>query len=280
MFNKLKAKPDSLSADMFDNKDDFDGDLMRTLVEIMFGSVTDDEIKMWRRSPASIYAHMQDTAVQAGVATVAQVYAGNPNVDQQAVLKRNIEGMVGPELAAQFVVPGIDQTVAIEAQRQQEEENFTMYGSGKPIKVSPRDNHLIHAATAQAALEVEGKAVLEAWGSTPPNQQKAVELVLNHMGDHLEAATQLGQNKVPAFKALEDFYKGFKKDLEAVVQVTTEAQANAALVMQKIRTEGVPTGDPAAAVSAPAATAGDSALGIPPPVGLEAQAFNAAEKAA
>ncbi len=281
MFDKLKAKPESLSAEMFESKDDFDGDLMRTLVEIMVGGVTDDEIKMWRRSPASIYAHMQDTAVQAGVASVAQLYAGNPNVDQQAVLKRNIEGMVGPELAAQFVVPGIDQTVEIEAQRMQEEENFTMFGSGKPIKVSPRDNHLVHAATAQAALEGEGKTVLQSWSTAAPQAQKAVELVLNHMGDHLEAATQLGQNKTPAFKALEDFYKGFKKDLEAVVQATTEAQTNAALVMQKIREEGAagaPTDGTAPTPAAPAS--GDSVLGIPPPVGLEAQAFNAAKVAA
>jgi hypothetical protein len=213
---------------------------------------------------------MQDTAVQAGVATVAQLYAGNPNVDQLAVLRRNIEGIVGPELAAQFVVPGIDQTVEIEASRQQIEESFTMYGTGIPVPVSPRDNHLVHATVLQQALNSVGKPVLQAWGAASPQDQKGVELNLNHMGSHLEAMKQLGQDKTPEFKALADFFEAFKKDAEGVIKVTAEAQTNEQLVQQKIRTEGTPA-DAASVTEAPAPD-----LGIPPPVGLEARALNAA----
>lgn len=282
LFKKLKEKPELFTAEFFEAKEDFDGELMRALVEIMMHetNVSDDEIKMWRRSPASIYAHMQDTAVQAGVQAVAQAYAGNPNVDQLAVTKRNIEGMVGPELAAQFVIRDIDQTVEIEAQRMQVEETYIMYGGSIPIQVSPRDNHLVHGATVQGALNTVGRGALENWATIQEQTKKGVELNLNHLGAHLEAAKQLGQDKVPAFNELAVFFTAFKKDLEAVVQTTTEVQTATAMATQRLQAE---TGGAAlpAPVTEEAPGPGDAVpeLGIPAAVGLGARAVNAAEAA-
>ncbi len=273
LFKDLEKDPEKFTAEFFEKHEE--ADALRTLVEIMQANISDDEIKMWRKSPASIYAHMQDTAVQAGVATVAQLYAGNPNVDQKALLKRNIEGIVGPELAELFVVPGIDQTVEIEASRQQIEESFTMYGTGIAIPVSPRDNHLVHATVLQQALNSVGKQVLENWGAAKPQDQKGVELNLNHMGSHLEAAKQLGMDKTPEFKALADFFEAFKKDVEQVVQVNQEIATSTEFAQQKIQQEGLPPAE-----GEPSLGDADPALGIPAAVGLGARAINQAEAVA
>lgn len=261
IFQKYQKNPASLTSETFLSHDDFDGPLMQCLVEIMQDplEISDEEIKIWRKSPTSIYAHAQDAAVQAGMQAVGMKYGpgtpGATSIDQQELVQRDIESMVGPELARKLVIPNIDQTVQAEAERLQIMESVAMYTSGTPIPVSPRDNHLVHGATLVTLLKEQGVPALQNFAQTPPQAQKAIELNINHLGEHLQFAIQLGQDKTPIFKQIDDFYKGFKKDLVQVTQIAAEAQVAAAAVHSKVSTEGLPPAEGAAAAPAAAAPA-------------------------
>lgn len=259
IYEKLQKSGEGFTAETFATSDDVDGPLMQCLVEIMQSEISDDEIKMWRKSPASIYAHAQDAAVQAGMQAVGIKYGpgtpGASSIDQQELIQRDIESMVGPEAARKLVIPNIDQTVQAEAERLQIMESVAMYESGNAIPVSPRDNHLVHGATLVDLLKEKGVPALQDFAKVPPQGQKALELNVNHLGEHLQFAVQMGLNKNPAFKAIDEFYKGFKKDLVQVAQIAAEAQVATAAVHAKVSAEGVPPAEGAAAAPAAAAPA-------------------------
>lgn len=183
-----------------------------------------------------------------------QKYAGNPNVDQSALVYADLEGMVGADVAKVLFIPKADETLAIEAARKQQQETFYMGGTGLPISVSPRDNHLIEGG---AVIEFLTNAIAPLLSSPKATDQimKAAELNLNHLGEHLEAAAALGQNKLPAFAEEEKFYEGFKKQLAEVVQIREQAKVAQSMVTDVVRTEAPgPNGSapaPAEATSIP-----------------------------
>lgn len=213
-----------------------EGSLMRFLVQKMEEGITDEEIRTWSRSPASMFAHVTEGAIQRGVAIAKERYAGNPNIDQAALDYSDLEGMVGAEMAKKLFIPKANETLSIEAGRQQLIESFTMAGTGQMISASPRDNHMIHCGVIAEMLT---KTVAPALSNpaTPDAILKVAELNLNHMGEHLAFAQQQGQNKIPAFQEVEKFYEGFKKQLGQVVQIREEAKVAQQMVTAQVRTE-------------------------------------------
>lgn len=266
IFNQIRSSDKGITADTFD----WEGSagaaseawLMQRLVAIMDKGISDDEIKIWRRSPASIYAHAQDMATMLGLQAVMAKYGQSPYIDQAEGVRKDVESMVGPDLASKLVPPGISETVTAEASRQQTIESSTMYDVGEPIPVSPRDNHLVHAITLVGLLKQKGVPALQSFGAQPPQVQLALQLNVNHLGEHLQAAAQMGLNKSPLFKQADAFYKSFKKDLVQVAVVTAQAQATQQMVMQQVRATGVPPAAPEAQAAAPAASAAPA--GAPP----------------
>jgi hypothetical protein len=210
-----------------------ENNLMRFLVECMEFGLTDEEIMVWSKSQASAFAHVTESAVTRGVGVVKQTMSGNPNIDQQALDYAYLESLVGADMAKKLFVPGGPDTGAIEAERKQQMESGYMAITGQAVAVSPRDNHLGEAPVIVVALKALTPA-LESM-STTDKDIKTIELNLNHLGAHLEAATALGQNKSPEFKAIDDFYRKFKADFEKVVQVRTEAQVAQQMVTQGLR---------------------------------------------
>ena len=82
--NKLIEDPSLEDKKFYEGHGNSDAAALRTLVEVMMDplNVTDEDIRVWRDSPASPLAHASDVAISQGVSVVAQKYAGNPNVDQ------------------------------------------------------------------------------------------------------------------------------------------------------------------------------------------------------
>jgi hypothetical protein len=181
----------------YEGHGDSDPEVLRTLIEIMLDplQISDDEIKTWRTSPASPLAHTADSALAQGVSMVAQKYAGNPNVDMSKLIQRDVENIVGAELALEFLVPNPDQTIQSEAQRMQLIESSIMTSSQMDIPVSPRDNHLVHGQTVQQLLTQYAAPVLGK-PNPPPEVLKAAELNLNHLMAHLQIGESMGLNKV------------------------------------------------------------------------------------
>lgn len=231
IYDKTQEDPDTELEDLLP-KDLDDANLMRALVECIGEGYTDHEMQVWARSQASAFAHVTEGAVQRGVTIAQQKYTGNPNIDQSALVYADLEGIVGPDMAKKLFIPKADETLAVEAARKQQIETFTMAGSGQPIDVSLRDNHIIEGATVVEFLTTVAKLLSEP--GTDERILKSAELNLNHLGAHLAAAASLGQDKSEAFKEEEKFYEGFKKQLAQVVEIREQAK-----VAQQIATEAV-----------------------------------------
>lgn len=241
MTNQLIEDPAKNTPEFYEGKANIDPDVLRTLTEIMLDplNITDDEIKVWRESPASPLAHNTDAAVAQGVSVVVQKYAGNPNIDQPKLIQKDIENIVGAELAQELFIPTADQTLVAEARRLQLMESNTMLATGLEVPVSPRDNHLVHGATIQELLTQFAAPALSQ-PNPQPNILKAAELNLNHLLAHLQLGAAQGLNRDPAFAELEKFALGFRQQLAQVVQINAEAQVAEEMVKQTIRTEGLP----------------------------------------
>lgn len=241
MTNQLIEDPAKNTPEFYEGKANIDPDVLRTLTEIMLDplNITDDEIKVWRESPASPLAHNTDAAVAQGVSVVVQKYAGNPNIDQPKLIQKDIENIVGSELAQELFIPTADQTLVAEARRLQLMESNTMLSTGLEVPVSPRDNHLVHGATIQELLTQFAAPALSQ-PNPQPNILKAAELNLNHLLAHLQIGASQGLNRDPAFGELEKFALGFRQQLAQVVQINAEAQVAEEMVKQTIRTEGLP----------------------------------------
>lgn len=237
IFEKIAKDPEIDLEEVYPTDID-ENNLMRFLVECMEFGLTDEEIMVWSKSQASAFAHVTESAVTRGVGVVKQTMTGNPNIDQQALDYAYLESLVGAEMAKKLFVPGGPDTAAIEAERKQQMESGYMALTGTPVAVSPRDNHMGEAPVIVTALKALTPA-LESM-ATSDKDIKTIELNLNHLGAHLEAATALGQNKSPEFKAIDDFYKKFKADFEQVVQVRTEAVVAQQMVTQNVRQQPPP----------------------------------------
>lgn len=266
IFDKQRSDPAFDAEKAFSGEID-EGNLLRFLVAKMEEGISDDEIFVWSRSPASMFAHVTEGAVQRGIGAAKQIYSGNPNVDQAALDYANLEGLVGADMAKKLFIPKADETLAIEAGRAQMIESFAMAGTGQMIHASPRDNHLIHGAVVQETLTNSAAPLLSQPG-TPEPVLKAAELNLNHLGEHLQLATQQGLNKEPAFKELEKFYEGFKQQLGQVVQIRQEAAVAQQAAAAAVRTEDSAVANPDSSAIAQTDVPGDfeqpaSAGGVP-----------------
>lgn len=245
---ELLNNPDADVEELFP-KDVDEANLMRFLVDALNAEISEEELKTWSKSPASSFAHVTEVAVQRGVSVAAQKYAGNPNIDQSKLAYSDLEGMVGAEMAKLLFIPKADETLPIEQGRAQQIETFTMAGSGFPVQVSVRDFHLIHSA---AVVEFLNKGVKPLLGpKATPQILKAAELNINHLGEHLEYASQTDDVKKPVFKELQKFYEGFKKDLAEVVQITEQAAVAQNIAVEAVRAEDA-VNAAAAAATAPA----------------------------
>ncbi len=240
LYNRMLKDP-NLKPDAVFPEDIDEANLMRFLVAQMEKEFTDDEIQTWSKSPASAFAHVTEAAVQRGIAAAKAKYTGNPNVDQGALDYSDLEGMVGADMAKKLFIPKAGETLPIEQGRAQTIESFTMAGTGKPIGVSPRDAHLIHGAVV-AEMLTKSAAPLLSKPDTPDAVMRAAELNLNHLGEHLQAAMAQGLNKEAAFKELEKFYTGFKKQLGEVVQIREAARVAQTAVTNQVRTEDAKAG--------------------------------------
>ena len=239
IYGIIQQAPELDSPELYEASSVIDAGPLRMLVEVMQEGITDDEIKLWRRSPASALAHVGESAVTQGVLAARQRFLNNPNVDQPALDFSELEVLVGAEKAKQLFIPQADQTIVAEASRLQLMESNTMLTTLIPVPVSPRDNHIVHGTTVQQLLTTVAAPALSQ-ANAPESTLKAAELNLNHLGEHLAEATKLGQNKTPQFKEIEKFYQQFKQQLAQVVQIRAQAQVQQAMLQDQMRSGVMP----------------------------------------
>lgn len=269
IFKKIAEDPTANERDIYEDHGENDAEVIRTLVEIMqFLQITDEEIEIWRDSPASVFAHVSDAVIQQGINAVFQLFKGDPAVDQGKLKSKVIEGMVGARDAQDLLIPMPDQTSIAQATNEQLLEANFMTSTSQPIPVVATQNHLFHGTVVQQLLATKVAPALSTAAGADPKTITSAGLLLNHLADHLNMMAQLGQNNSPQFSELEKFFQGFKKQLTEVVQIQAEAKVHAAAVAHKISTEGLPpqgAGSPPAEVApVEAPPQGTTAPGLTP----------------
>ena len=280
IYEEITNDPEKDTAEIYEGHS-CDPEILRTLVEILRDplQITPEQIKVWRSTPATVFAHVSDAVIQQGIEFVFAQFKGDPDVDQQRLKQKVIEGRVGAQDAQDLIVPNPDQTIVVEAQRMQLQEATSMATNLFKIGVSPRDNHLIHGLVCRELLTKMAPTL----SSNPnPGQQfmLEVQLIFNHLADHLNFAEKTQAAQTPEFVELEKFFKGFGKQLAQVVAIQAQAKAASQAVIQKIGAEGLPTagqppspsGAPPVAASAPSPVPAPAATSPGAPAPVEAAA--------
>jgi hypothetical protein len=119
-----------------------------------------------------------------------QRYAGNPNVNQDELMKLDISRKLGEEIANTLILPKDQvEALAIEATRQQVIELQSIM-AGQDVPVSPRDNDMVHIQTmAQKLLPLISNAPQ---GSLTPELVQPLTQAIKHFAGHLQQAEAKG----------------------------------------------------------------------------------------
>lgn len=138
---------------------------------------------------------LPDTAAQDAqmLDLVVQRYSGNPNINQDELIKLDISKKVGEEIANTVILPKDQvEALAIEATRQQVLE-LQAIASGQNVPVSPRDNDIVHLQTmTQKLLPVIQQALP---GSLPPEMVAPLASAMDHYVKHINQAEAKGADK-------------------------------------------------------------------------------------
>lgn len=245
---KIDEDPDADKPELYEGFAETDPEVLRTLVEILRSPllIPAGEIKVWRSSPASVFAHVSDAIVQQGRITLFTQFKDDPYFDQFKLRKGVAEGLVGAEATEDVMIPIPDQTLQVEAERMQYQEASSMTDNAFPIGVSPRDNHLIHGQLLVKLLSELNK-ILSVNPKSDPKMMLTVQLLYNHLGAHLEFASKDPQmNQTTIFQQLEKFFEMEGKQIQQVIEIHAQADAAAKAVTAKIASEGIPGGQPPA----------------------------------
>jgi hypothetical protein len=115
---------------------------------------------------------------------------GNPNINQDELMKLDWSRKLGESLANQVILPKDQvEAVAIEATRQQILELQAII-AGQEVPVSPRDNDIVHLDTmTQKLLPVIMSAPA---GSLPPEGVAPLSKAMMHYSGHIQAAEAKG----------------------------------------------------------------------------------------
>lgn len=140
------------------------------------GLEPEDIFELANCPPQQVTQDMTEKLANAFMQISAQ-YTGNPNIDQQKLMERNLASQVGHDIAKELMIPQEDQTVMAEATRQQLIELGPLF-QGEQIEVSPRDNHVIHMDVLM------GKAGQLMSQITPDSVNEMTMMVIQNVAQH------------------------------------------------------------------------------------------------
>ena len=128
-----------------------------------------------------------------------QRYMGNPNINQDELMKLDWSRKLGDGIAKQVILPKAEsEGILQEAIRQQVIELQSII-AGQEVPVSPRDNDMAHLnVMAQKLFPLIANAPE---GSLPMEMIKPFTQALQHFMDHVNQAKAKGQN-VSQFEAM------------------------------------------------------------------------------
>ena len=182
-----------------------DEDAIACCFELMEKNISPADILLMAYSPASEL--IPDTTAQDNqvLDLMVQRYMGNPNINQDALMKLDWVKKLGETTANEVILPKDQvEAMAIEATRQQILELQAII-SGQNIPVSPRDNDTVHLDTMVQKL-MPVIASIPPGGLTPEGIQPLIQ-AMQHFSAHIQAAEAKG---APA-EAISNYKKAYKE---------------------------------------------------------------------
>lgn len=168
-------------------------------------NVPPSDILLMAYGPASEL--LQDTTPQDNLIldTLIQRYFGNPNINQDELIKLDWSRKVGVTVANSVILPKDQvEAIAIEATRQQVIELQSII-AGQDIPVSPRDNDIVHLDTMMIKLMPVIMNVPP--GGLPSEGVRPLASAMKHFVEHIAAAEAKGGDK----EALSKYKQAYKE---------------------------------------------------------------------
>ena len=189
-----------------------DEDAVSCCLSMIEQNIPPSDIMLMAYSPASQLT--QDTAQQDVMIldSLIQRYAGNPNVNQDELMRLDWSKKMGDTIAKSVILPKDQiEAIAIEATRQQVIELQAII-AGQEVPVSPRDNDLVHLSTMAQKLIPVFENIPQ--GALPPEGIAPLVEAMKHFGDHIAQAEAKGANKGET-KKFRDLYNQAIKSISA-----------------------------------------------------------------
>ena len=174
----------------FEVPEHLDEEAICCCLNMMERNIPPSDILLMAYSPAEEL--LPDTQAQdnAMLDMMVQRYTGNPNVNQDELLKLDWSRKLGESIANQVILPKDQvETLAIEATRQQIVELQSII-AGQEIPVSPRDNDIVHLdVMSQKLMPLIEQAPA---GALPPEMVQPFMQALRHFMMHVQQAKAKG----------------------------------------------------------------------------------------
>jgi hypothetical protein len=174
----------------FEIPEHLDEEAISCCLNMMERNLPPSDILLMAYSPAEEL--LPDTQAQdnAMLDMMVQRYTGNPNVNQDELLKLDWSRKLGESIANQVILPKDQvETLAIEATRQQIVELQSII-AGQEIPVSPRDNDIVHLdVMSQKLMPLIEQAPA---GALPPEMVQPFMQALRHFMMHVQQAKAKG----------------------------------------------------------------------------------------
>lgn len=222
------------------NPDNEDYQATALRVALLGQGLNEEEIQLLAlQYPTQTVADFAETREQRIIGFLS-ARKGDPIYNQLKLEKSIATAAIGAELANDLIIAEDDNTIQIEAARQQEEENTSMQ-AGKNIPVSPRDAHNIHMQVLKGQVDPQSgqstSAMIQALQAGDVNTAKNM---LGHYNQHVQIAVQQGKlgeqmNEEKQFMAqVENQIKQIESQIMKAQQEQAMAQQQQAEIEQAV----------------------------------------------
>jgi hypothetical protein len=174
----------------FEVPEHLDEEAIECCLEMLEKNLPPSDILMLAYSPASEL--LLDTAAQDSqiLDLLIQRYTGNPQINQDALIKLDWVKKMGESIANEVILPKDQvEALAIEATRQQILELQSII-AGNNVPVSPRDNDEVHLDTMVQKLMPLIESVPP--GGLTPEGVEPLSKAMEHFVNHIQAAQAKG----------------------------------------------------------------------------------------
>lgn len=167
-----------------------DEDAISCCLEMLEKNIPPADILLMAYSPASELIPDMTAQDNQVLDLMIQRYMGNPNINQDALMKLDWVKKLGQTTANEVILPKDQvEAMAIEATRQQILELQAIV-AGQNIPVSPRDNDLVHLDTMVQKLMPVLQNIPP--GGLPPEGIEPLVQAMQHFAAHISAAEAKG----------------------------------------------------------------------------------------